>query len=248
MRSREIGWSSEAVQLWKWSIRNRKVWHPTTTTTTTSLPYFNVKYGYLYNWYSVDDARNIANIDWHVTNYSDWTTLITYIGGAAVAGGKLKETGTDYWYFQSAGTTNEKLFNVRGGGSRAGWDGSFFALKYGCGFMVKDYFYYEVNFSSTDDNTSWGSPGDEKHGRVIRLVKDNTILSDGESGIYIGNDGKRYRTICINNVEYLADNLCETLYQDGSPIVEVTGNVAWAALITGARCSYNNDESNAFTI
>ena len=85
-------------------------------------------------------------------------------------------------------------------------------------------------------------------GAAVRLIKSVTSLSDGETGTYTGNDGKVYRTICIGTQEWLADNLCETLYRDGSPIPEVTDAATWAALTTGARCSYDNDESNAFTI
>ena len=85
-------------------------------------------------------------------------------------------------------------------------------------------------------------------GMSVRPVKDSTILTHGQSGTYVGNDGKVYRTICIGTQEWLADNLCETLYRDGSPIPEVTDAATWAALTTGARCSYDNDESNAFTI
>ena len=83
-------------------------------------------------------------------------------------------------------------------------------------------------------------------GISIRLVKDSTSLTHGQTSHYTGNDGKVYRTICIGTQEWLADNLCETEYRDGTPIAEVTDGTAWAALTTGARCSYNNDEDNAF--
>ena len=78
----------------------------------------------------------------------------------------------------------------------------------------------------------------------IRLIKDSTTLTHGQTGTYTGNDGKVYRTICIGTQEWLADNLCETLYRDGSPIPEVTDNATWAALTTGALCAYNNDWNN----
>jgi uncharacterized protein (TIGR02145 family) len=79
----------------------------------------------------------------------------------------------------------------------------------------------------------------------VRLVKDTTTLSDGETGTYTGNDGKVYRTICIGTQEWLADNLAETKYRNNDSIPEVTDNTAWAGLSTGARCSYDNDPSNA---
>ena len=82
-------------------------------------------------------------------------------------------------------------------------------------------------------------------GSAVRLVKNYTSLSDGETGTYTGNDGKIYRTICIGTQEWLADNLVETKYRNGDLIPEVTDNSTWAGLSDGARCSYDNTESNA---
>jgi len=49
------------------------------------------RYGRLYNWFSVDDSRNIAPYFWHVASDSEWTMLTTYLGGDSVAGDKLKD-------------------------------------------------------------------------------------------------------------------------------------------------------------
>lgn len=37
-------------------------------------------YGYLYNWYAVDDSRNIAPEGWHVPTDEEWKTLEMYLG------------------------------------------------------------------------------------------------------------------------------------------------------------------------
>lgn len=42
-------------------------------------------YGALYNWYSINDNRNLAPTGWHVTNDTEWTTLINFLGGESVA-------------------------------------------------------------------------------------------------------------------------------------------------------------------
>jgi hypothetical protein len=53
-------------------------------------------YGRLYNWYSVNDSRNIAPAGCHVPSDDDWQTLVDYLGGDAVAGGKMKEIGSTH--------------------------------------------------------------------------------------------------------------------------------------------------------
>ena len=80
-------------------------------------PLSGLGYGLLYNWYAASDA-NFATSGWHVPSYTEWTTLITYLGGSSVAGGKLKETGTVHWASPNTGATNESGFTGLPGGYR----------------------------------------------------------------------------------------------------------------------------------
>jgi uncharacterized protein (TIGR02145 family) len=207
-----------------------------------------VKYGALYNWYAATNARNITSAGWHISTYAQATTLITYLGGNAVAGGKLKEAGLIFWATPNTGATNETNFNMRGGGTRSGINGAFGSLRSNGGIIINNDLGGQYNFmlfSKDNAQAIEGASAVYRTGESIRPLKDSTTLSDGESGTYTGNDGKVYRTICIGTQEWLADNLAETKYGDGSDIPIVTDNAAWAALATGAMCYYNNDENYA---
>ena len=48
------------------------------------------KYGKLYNWYAVNDARGLAPAGWHIPTDEEWTVLSTFLGGGDVAGKKMK--------------------------------------------------------------------------------------------------------------------------------------------------------------
>lgn len=235
----------------------------TTEPTTTGLALIDVNYGYLYNWYAaMGDAdgsdsseTSIAASGWHLPTLVELQTLSDYLGAGGnyltnTIGGSMKETSLIYWTTPNSGATNTALFNGRGTGYR----------NYSTGVYqsINEVFYFwtdwnisniaipgslKYNFETFISSTS--SSFNKKSGAAIRLIKDSTTLSHGETGTYTGNDGKVYRTICIGTQEWLADNLCETLYLNGSTITEVTDNATWAALTGAARCAYGNNESNA---
>ncbi len=75
-------------------------------------------FGHLYNWYAVSDPRNIAPAGWHVPTEGDWNELIEFLGGPAVAGGKLKASGNELWTAPNLGATDEHGFCAMGCGFR----------------------------------------------------------------------------------------------------------------------------------
>ena len=75
-------------------------------------------YGRLYTWYSATDNRSVCPTGWHVPTDSEWISLENQLGGLSVAGGKLKEIGTEHWTVPNSGATNEMMFNALPGGYR----------------------------------------------------------------------------------------------------------------------------------
>lgn len=89
-------------------------------TTGTGHPFDLEKFGYLYNWYAVDDSRELCPTGWHVVTDAEWTTLTDLFGGANEAGGSLRETSTTYWNSPHPGSTNVSGFTALPGGGRSG--------------------------------------------------------------------------------------------------------------------------------
>jgi hypothetical protein len=104
------------------------------------------------------------------------------------------------------------------------------------GFLVNADMVY-IDIIVGDDSKKSGAP--------IRLIKDSTTLTHGQTGTYTDPSGYVYRTICIGTQEWVADNIKTEHYRNGDAIPVVTDNADWAALVTGAMCYYNNDISNA---
>lgn len=80
-------------------------------------------YGALYNFYAVATGK-LCPSGWHVPSNDEFTLLTDYLGGADIAGGKLKETGTTHWTSPNATATNESDFTALPAGDRT-FDGSF---------------------------------------------------------------------------------------------------------------------------
>lgn len=88
-------------------------------------------YGKLYNGYLVDDSRNVCPTGWHVPHADQWDTLINFLGGQSVAGGKMKTTGTiegmdGLWYAPNTNATNSSGFSAQPAGSRDPGSGLFY--------------------------------------------------------------------------------------------------------------------------
>ena len=63
------------------------------------------------------DWRGLCPVGWHVPSDSEWGILIAGAGGAVLAGGPLKETGTAHWLPPNGAATNSTGFTALGGGA-----------------------------------------------------------------------------------------------------------------------------------
>ncbi len=70
----------------------------------------NQKYGVLYNCYAVTDSDGLCPDGWHVPTDAEWTTLITYLGGSGLAGGRMKAI-TELWKSPNTDATNSSDFS-----------------------------------------------------------------------------------------------------------------------------------------
>jgi uncharacterized protein (TIGR02145 family) len=152
-------------------------------------------YGYLYNWYAVDDNRNIAPEGWHVPTDEEWKELEMHLGMSQLEaddtglrgtdeGGKLKEAGTNHWQSPNTGATNESGFTALPSGYRYDYhygllDGIF------SGMGTHNIYWSSTEYNSTRawrrclnyDYSEIKRQGNETHcgknyGYSVRLVKD----------------------------------------------------------------------------
>lgn len=84
------------------------------------------KYGILYNWFAINDARGLAPLGYHIPTEADWITLKSFLGEVQDEIGK-KMKSTSGWYNNDG--TNSSGFTGLPGGSRW-YDGSFQNIGY----------------------------------------------------------------------------------------------------------------------
>jgi uncharacterized protein (TIGR02145 family) len=80
-------------------------------------PANGAKYGKLYNWHAVNDARGLAPTGYRIPSDEDWGKLTAFLGRNAVAGKKMKSTSG--WLKRGNGN-NRSGFSGLPGGHRSG--------------------------------------------------------------------------------------------------------------------------------
>jgi uncharacterized protein (TIGR02145 family) len=71
------------------------------------------KYGKLYNWYAVADARGLCPAGWHVPSDAEWTQLSNTLGGENYAGAKMKSANG--WNHGGDGNNRSSFTGLPGG-------------------------------------------------------------------------------------------------------------------------------------
>ena len=132
------------------------------------------EYGRLYNFQAVTDSRGLCPAGWHVPMQEEWLIMIDFLGGAPVAGAKLKSSeGWDNNY----NGNNESGFSALPGGFRsdtwssgflfAGWSGKWWTSSSDNPFQSV----YSWSLRDIEEGASFGSSqiGD---GLSVRCVQD----------------------------------------------------------------------------
>lgn len=131
-------------------------------------------YGRLYNWFAINDPRNIAPEGWHVATQEDWDELARELGGDASAGGPLKEAGLHTWNSPNTAASNSSGFTALPSGRREYSDGRFINRGFNGFWWTNspynpDYsWYYQLNY---DFGYLLAANFHKQYGFTVRCVK-----------------------------------------------------------------------------
>ncbi len=129
-------------------------------------------YGKLYNWYAVNDPRGLAPVGWHIPSETEWDNLKNCLGGSAVAGGALKETGTLHWNSPNTGATNSSGFTGLPGGIRSTTYQNIGTMGFWWTATVNDAFNAKYNSVSNNSITCPSGVNVKQSGYSVRCIKD----------------------------------------------------------------------------
>lgn len=71
------------------------------------------KYGKIYNWFAINDPRELADSGWHIPSDTEWNNLMEFLGGADSAGTKIKSSNG--WNEEGNGTNVTGFTGLPGG-------------------------------------------------------------------------------------------------------------------------------------
>lgn len=196
-------------------------------------------YGRLYNWHAVTDP-DFCPDGCHVPTLAEWQTLSDYLGGNAVSGGHLKETGTTHWYAPNTGADNSSGFTGLGSGNRGLTIFTWLTVGLQCwaadaysaseGYTVQAGYYDNDDFLTSHFHKGYGGLAC----RMIYVGSNSTVMD---------YEGRVYDVITIGTQKWLKQNFACQYLNTGEAIPVVTLQSEWAALTTKGCCSMNNNDS-----
>ncbi len=204
------------------------------------------KYGKLYNFYAVNDARGLAPIGYHIPTYDECTTLTDHLGGESEAGVKMKsKTG---WENNGNGT-NESNFGGLPGGCRSPDGTSFPNGSYGHWWTSSeddDINAWSFTLKSEDRNVRRSSydhknAGSQKaYGLSVRCLRDR-FKEEATTSFET-----TYLEVSIGKQVWMAKNLSLAKFRNGDPIPQAKSMEEW--LLAGRAlepvwCYVNNDST-----
>ncbi len=148
-------------------------------------PTYCTIYGRLYDWEALmqgsltsssnpSGVQGVCPTGWHVPSDDEWTQLTNHLGGASVAGGKLKEIGISHWQSPNTGATNSSGFTALPGGYRTSSGGFHWLGSNGYWWSTTESTINMAWYRSM--NYSVGSVShydvDKSYGYTVRCIKD----------------------------------------------------------------------------
>lgn len=173
-------------------------------------------------WYKETTTTNEWNfasdvVNGPVTLYAKWIEkryTITYYANGGTSGSAPKDSKTY--------TTGEVATILPNTGKLLKGNQSF------CGWNTKE--------DGTGTNKSCGG--------LITITASVTLYAKYSTDEVMDNDGNTYGVTTIGGVTWMRQNLRTTKYNNGDPILQVTGEAAWQNLLGGAYCWPENNENN----
>lgn len=186
-------------------------------------------YGKLYNWHAVRDPRGLAPNGYHIPTSDEWDTLMNYLGGELVAGGKIKSVGTTLWGSPNVAATNESCFTALPGGFRyyQGFDTINFRANF---WTYTEDGTYSANYIYAIRTSGFFSRNSlqKTSGMSIRLVKEDVPLEPFDYIIVtyeytppINPNGNG-----IDRLDYDLDTITTLRYATGTLTGTVSNNIA----------------------
>lgn len=135
------------------------------------------EFGAFYNYYTIETGK-LCPEGWRIPTDEDWIELESYLGGAAFAGGAMKETGTAHWKSPNTLASNESGFTALPGGYRS----------------------YNGTFNLQRINGYWWSSSEKNwYGDTGKIVFRNLQYKNQEISRHVAEKNNGFSVRCLKN-------------------------------------------------